>query len=287
MKQFILKSTFFLVLFVVSKPIDAQQTVIVNGQPFKSDLEIAEAQISGETIMLRLYEIDKFNPKHEMDNCTECTDGKSLDMDIEFNRGFKFPIEETDSVFIKVSHLQQGLEKHKHDSEQVQNSQNSINNSEVDAMRNKAEVIKEKGMEITKLLQEGKITPQEAEKQLLALTQPFSEDLDNSSVSNIEVKDYKESSVYGFSFYNNETLTETKPFSGYLYIKEFNKERFVAEYRGEMIEQCVEKRAAQSSEEEKKCKSVSSQYLPDTKVLSEQSGGVYIDVSIKAFFDNR
>lgn len=287
MKQFILKYTFFLILFVISKPIDAQQTVIVNGEPFKSDLEIAEAQISGETIKIRLYEIDKFNPKHEMDNCTECTDGKSLDMDIEFNRGFKFPIEETDSVFIKVSHLQQGLNMHKHDSEQVKNAQNSINNSEVDAMQNKAEVIKEKGREITKQLQEGKITPQEAEKQLLSLTQSFSQDLDNSSINNIEVKDYKESSVYGFSFYNNETLTETKPFSGYLYIKEFNKERFIAEYRGEIIEQCVEKRATQSSEEEKKCKSVSSQYLPDAKVLSEGSGSLTINIKIKTFYNNR
>ena len=265
----------------------SQQTIIANGYNFNSNLEIAEAQISNETIMLQLFEIDKFNPKYATDNCSDCPDGKSLVLDINFNRGFKFPITEKDSVFVKVSDLQNSLNEFNFNSKEVKKAENSRDLSQESQLTQDAEAIKIKGMEIAKLMQEGKITPQEAEKQLLALTQQLSNDLDKSSASNIEVKDYKESSVYGFSFYNNETLTETKPYSGYLYIKEFNKERFVAEYNGEVIEQCIEKRAAQSSEEEKKCKSVSSQYLPDAKVLSEQSGRVYIDISIKAFFDNR
>jgi hypothetical protein len=265
----------------------SQQNIVINGTQFKSNLEIAEAQISKETIMLRFYEIDKFNPKHEMDNCTECPDGKSLDMDIEFNRGFKFPIVETDSVFIRLSNLQQGLTEYNHNLGQLEKVKNGVSKTETNQLRNNAEAIKAKGMEIAKLMQEGKISPQEAEKQLLALTQSFNEDFDNSSVANIETEEYKEKATYAFNFYNNDTLSETQGFSGYLWIKEFNKDRFVAVFRGELIEQCVEKRAAKSVEEEKKCKAMKSQYLPETGVLSEGSGDMTIIVNIKDFMNNR
>lgn len=265
----------------------SQQNVTINGSTFKTNLEIAEVQISKESIMLRLYEIDKFNPKYEMDNCTDCPDGKSLDMDIEFNRGFKFPIIETDSVFIHVSNLQQGLAEYNHNTGQVEKAKNTINQAETNQLQNNAEAIKAKGMEIAKLMQEGKISPQEAEKQLMEITQSFNEDFDNSSVANIETEDYKEKATYAFSFYNNDTLSETQGFSGYLWIKEFNKDRFVAVFRGDLIEQCVEKQAAKSVEEEKKCKAKKSQYLPETGVLGEGSGEMTIIVNIKDFMNNR
>lgn len=265
----------------------AQQKVQVNGVTFKSNLEIAEAQVSAESIMLRLYEIDKFNPKYDMDNCTECPDGKSLDMDIEFNHGFKFPIKETDSVFIRVSNLQQGLAEYKHNSSQVNKAKNTINQTETNQLKTNADAIKAKGMEIAKLMQEGKISPQEAEKQLMALTKSFDEDFENSSVAKVQTEEFEEKATYAFNFYNNDNLSDTQGFSGYLWIKEFNKDRFIAVFRGEFIEQCVEKRAAKSLGEEKKCKAKQSQYLPETKVLSEGTGSIFIDINIKEFLNNR
>ncbi len=261
--------------------------VLINGYEFKSNLEIAEAQISDETIMLSLFEIDKFNPKYEMDNCTDCSDGKSIVMDIDFNRGFKFPIKETDSVFIRLSNLQQGLAKYQHNKDQIDKSKKSINQPETNQLKNNAEAIKAKGIEIAKLMQEGKLSPQEAEKQLLALTQSFNQDFDQSSIANITTDKFEESPTYAFSFYNDKTLTETQPFSGYLWIKTFNKNQFIAEFGGEYIENCVEKRAAKSVEEEKKCSAKPSQYLPGKDVLNEGSGSMTLNIRIKKFLNNR
>jgi hypothetical protein len=88
-------------------------------------------------------------------------------------------------------------------------------------------------------------------------------------------------------FFNDDTNTETEAYSGYLYIQTFNEDRFVAEFRGLGIEQCVEKRSASSQEVLKKCQSVQSQYLPETKVLGEGNRKALIDLQIKTFLNNR
>ncbi|WP_299523292.1 hypothetical protein [Winogradskyella sp.] len=267
----------------------AQQQVIANGNVFSTDLEVVEAQISNETISLAIHEIDKRDPKFQTDNCTNCPDGKSLILDVDFKRGFKFPIEETDSVYLRVSNLQEGLAEYEFNSNELSQYENARDKAEEVKLKNNAEAIKEKGALIAKQLQEGKISPQEAEKQLMALMEPQLSALDNSTtMKNIDnIDEYKERSVYSIYFYNDKTLTDTNTFSGYLYIKRFNETEFVAEYRGDVIEECVEKRAASSQEEEQKCKSKNSQYLPDGKVLNEGSGTILIKVNIKTFLNNR
>lgn len=268
----------------------AQQTVIVNGQSFKSNLEIVQAQISRERIAIVLDEIDKSDPKYQTDNCSNCQDGKTLILDVDFKRGFKFPIEETDSVFVNMSYLQEGLAEYKFNTSELDQLENSRDKQEELNLQMNAEMIKKKSLEISRKMQEGSLTPQEAEKQLMALMEPQMKALDNSAtMKNIDnIDEYENNkSIYEMHFYNDENLTETKAFSGYLFIKEFNSKRFVAEYRGDIIEECVEKRKAKSADEEKKCGATKSQFLPQAKVLTEGSGSIIIDVNIKEFLNNR
>lgn len=287
MRLKVLKIVLHLFILTIGCFVNAQQNVIINNSTFKQNLEVVEAQISKEKLMINLSEIDKDNPNLQNDNCTECPDGKILLLEVDFKSGFKFPIKETDSVYIRFSKLQENMAEKEHTNTQLESYENSRNKSEEERLKTDAEAIKKKGNEITKKMIDGKITPDEAQKQMMALMQPYQEDLDNSTLANQNFDEYASKPNYSIYFYNDEVLTTSEAFSGYLYIKEFNKERFVAEYRGEAIEQCVEKRAASSKEEEQKCKSITSQYLTDFKLLSEGSGSIFINVNIKEFLNNR
>lgn len=275
----------FIFFFGIIMSVHSQQQVSYNGVSMNSNLEIAEAQISQEKIMLKLHEIDM--TKHQMDNCDDCPTTKSLILDVDFTRSFKFPITESDSVYIRVTHLQKNLAENTHNFAQVNKMNNARNESEEIQIKSQVELMKTKGQEIAKLMQEGKISPEDAQKQLLALTEPYLDKMDNSAIANTESQEFDEKSNFSIVFYNDDTKTETKPFSGYLYIKEFNEKRFVAEFRGFDIEQCVEKRIASSEEEKVKCTAVQSQYLPSTKVLREGSGSMSINMTIKKFLNNR
>ena len=73
----------------------------------------------------------------------------------------------------------------------------------------------------------------------------------------------------------------------YLYIKTLNEKQFVADFIGEAIENCVEKRAASSIEEEKKCEVMPSEFLPEARVFREGKSQIYINVALKDFLNNR
>ena len=284
------KYLIFIIIAFAFVTVNAQQKVIVNGQSFKSNLEIVQAQISREKIAIVIDEIDKSDPKYQTDNCSNCQNGKTLILEVDFKRGFKFPIEETDSVFVNMSYLQEGLAEYNFNTAELDQLENSRDRKEEFNLQNNAETVKKKSQEITRKMQEGSLTPQEAEKQLMALIEPQMKALDNSTtMKNIDNIDAFENnkSTYDMHFYNDENLTETKAFSGYLFIKEFNSERFVAEYRGEVIEECVEKRKATSLDDEKKCGATISEFIPGAKVLSEGSGRIDINISIKEFINNR
>ena len=124
----------------------------------------------------------------------------------------------------------------------------------------------------------------------MALVEPQLRAFDNSdTLKNIDnIDEFEEGrSIFSINYYSDENLTDTETYSGYLYIKEFNEERFIAEFKGDVIEQCVEKRSASSIEEEQKCGAKKSQYLPETGVLNEGVCSIYIDVAIEEFLNNR
>ena len=279
---FIIKACAFVTL-------NAQQKVTVDGKTFKSNMEVAEAQISNQKISLRLSEIDKYKPQFQRDNCDECADGKSLIIGIDFKRDFKFPITEEDSIYVRLSNLEQSLKEYQFKQDELGKYESNRDLSEEAQLENNAEMIKKKSAEITKLMQEGKISSMEAADMLTALMKPQEEALINSrTMKNINgIDEFYDKAFYDFVFYNDETLTETIPFSGYVFIKRFNEKEFVAEFRGEIIEECVAKRKARSLDDEKKCGATTSKFLPRAKVLSEGSGRLDINISIKEFINNR
>ncbi|MDC7996687.1 hypothetical protein [Gilvibacter sediminis] len=287
MKTHYLKNSLYLLLVIMTGTALGQNTVRVNSSSFKPNLEVAQAQISDQTLMLTLMEIDKYDSKFLQDNCDECPDGKDLLLEVDFQRGFKFPITEKDSVYVRVSLLQEALAENEFNEGQIEDYKRNRNQGEEAALASNADLIKKKGMEISQQLMAGTITPEEAEKQLLALTEGYTEALDNSTIGSMETEEYKERSNYSIVFYNDETMTDHQMFSGYLYIKRFDNERFVAEFQGDGIEQCVEKRAARSAEDEEICGQTESQFLPDAKVLSEGASSIFIDVAIKELLNNR
>ena len=280
--------TLVLVAFVAFT-INAQQKATVDGNNFKGNMEVAEAQISNQKISLRLSEIDKYKPQYEQDNCDDCADGKSLIMDIDFKRGFKFPITEEDSVYVSLSNLEQSIKEYRFNQGELGELERNRDLSEEAQLKNNAEIIKKKSAEISKQMQEGKISPMEAADMITALMKPQEEALMNSTtMKNINaIDEFNDKASYDFMFYNDETLTETVPFAGYIYIKRFNENEFVATYRGKAKTECVAKRAASSAEEEAKCGSFKSTILPDTYVLSEGSSSFDIHIKLKKFRDNR
>lgn len=281
------KLSTFSFLLLLSYAAAGQQTVQCNGTDFKSELEVVDVQISAETIMMTLSEIDKTDPKYSEDNCMRCPDGKTLNLDVNFRREFNFPIVPTDSVFVWFSLLQENLAEYAHATTELEKYEQNRNIVEENQLENSAESIKEKGAEIAMLLQQGKITPEQAEQQILALTQPYNKKLEASSIGKVAPEEYEQQPYFAIQYYNDENLTETEAFSGYLYIKEFNEKRFLAEFQGVLIERCVEKRAASSQMEEDACKAVQSQYLPEAKVLREETGTINIDIAIQDFGNNR
>lgn len=280
-----LKPIFVFAAILLCGTINGQQEVNYNGVKMNSNLEIVQAQIAKESMLLMLYEVDM--TKYDYDNCKDCPTSKVLSLDVNFTKPFKFPITEDDSVFVRVTHLQKNLAENEHNLAQVNNMNSSRNVSEEDQMKRQAEMMKTKGQEIAKLMQSGKLSPEDAQKQLLALSEPYLEKFDNSAIANTETQEYVAKPHFSWQFYNDDTNVESEPFSGYLHIKTFNETHFIAEYRGTSIDQCVEKRSASSPVESQKCKAVQSQYLPDTRVLREGKSSVTIRVNIKEFLDNR
>ncbi|MEM1003115.1 MAG: hypothetical protein AAGH46_10750, partial [Bacteroidota bacterium] len=170
-----------LVLVLSVEVLSAQQQVRFNDTAFKGNLEVVQAQISNRSISLLLDEIDKSDPKYQTDNCTTCPDGKSLILDVDFKHGFKFPIEESDSVYVRLSNLQEGLAEYKFVSREINGYESSRNKAEEAQLKSNAEGIKEKSLAISKQLQEGKISPDEAQKQIMELMQPQMDALENST----------------------------------------------------------------------------------------------------------
>lgn len=64
MKNHYLKNSFYLLLVLMTSTALGQNTVRVNSSNFKSNLEVAQAQISDQTLMLTLMEIDKYDSKY-------------------------------------------------------------------------------------------------------------------------------------------------------------------------------------------------------------------------------
>lgn len=268
------------VVLFIGTTAQAQNTIQHSSTTFISNPEEITAAISHEKIIISISEKDVRDYKGHEDNCDNCLTGNQLGLEIDFTRPFKFPITEEDSVFVYYSTIQQNLAEYEFQQKQIAQMNAQQNETEKQTLNNSAQSIEAKSMEIAQLMQTGQISPEEAQKRILALTEPLLEDVDNSSSVNVQNEEFVFKPNFTLLIHNEQSKTETEAFSGYVHIQYFDKERFVATFKGIEIESCT-------TVDKKECANIESQYLPDKKVIREGQGSLMLDLNIKEFNNDR
>jgi len=274
-------------LLVLLKSLDSKSQEIKYGDKTFTNIQVAEAQISNEKLFLKISELDTYYNGKEQDGDLE-PNYKSILVEIEFKGGFSFPIRPEDSVQVSFTALEQGLEELRFDSQQLETVNDAALKQEGKVLQVAGDSAEEKTKQIAEKLMKGEITPEEAEKQILAIANPMLSKVENSSAANIGFEEYNnKKDTFSVFCRDTEEEIESELVSGTLYIKSFNRNYFEAYFEGVEVVFCLEKRAARSKSEELNCGAITSQYLPETKLLREGSIKGKIKLQIKEFLDNR
>lgn len=276
----------------------AQQNVTYNGKTFKK-AEVAIAQVGrfGESFSFNISEHDmspngawakqvrRLEKLGKTANPENAPKGYSLHLSVTFKNGFSFPIKPTDSVVISLSNIKYKLDENKFTENEINKIDIQKIEGEKEDFTSKKESMEAKGREIAQLMQDGKITPEEAMKRIEALTKPFIEEIEKSDMYNVSPEDYKESSHYDILFGDSIENIEAIPFEGMLHIVEFNKNKLVAYIKGTHIVECTD--VARQNSPSGECKQVTSTLDPRLKVLKEEPVYLSINSTFNEFRDNR
>lgn len=284
MKIYLKSIGILIVLLLVFQINYSQNNIQYNGLPF-GNCEVLEAQVSEEKIMINISEIN-LNNGLEQDGM-QTPPCKLINLEVTFPKGTPFPITPKDSVAITYTLLQQGFDEYAFNENQLNSIDTNTLNAEGKNLKAKGKSMEEKARAISEKLMNGQITPQEAEKQLMALTNPMLNEIDESAIANLEMDEFDEKTNFSLVFMDTAQQMESQVYSGILRINTFNNTVFDATLEGVEITQCFERRIASAAEARDICKQKQSAYLPDTKVLSEGNVKSTIRFSIEEFIDNR
>lgn len=293
------KVTFFaIVLFSTLMMLSAQQNITYNGKTFKP-AEVIETQIgnSGETLSFTISEIDmspngdwakkilELQRQGKRYSPEDAPQPLSLLLSIDFKRKFKFPITEDDSVYINVSYVKESILENEFNEEEVNKMNSVVSKTDISGLKSDKKSVEEEAKKISKLMQEGKLSPDEAMKKIEALTQPMLNTLENSAIMNQETKEFKENrSTYNILFGDSAANTESIPYKGTLHIIEFNSKRLRANFKGIHFVECTDVKRA--NDPSKPCKKVKTGLYPDHEVLKVENVSIKIDITFKVFLDN-
>lgn len=296
--KYIIKISVALV-FCLNISLFAQQEVNYNGKIFKP-AEVIETQIgtTGETFSLYISEIDmspngdwakrleKLRRQGKEPNPDEVPKPLSLDLTIDLKKTFKFPITPQDSVYINFSYVKENIEENIFNKAQIKKMSSSLSNTDVSSFKTQKVSIEEEAQRISKLLQEGKISPDEAIKKIEALTKPMTDKLNTSAIMNQENSEYKNSrSTYSILFVDSTNDTESTPYEGTLHIIEFNSKRLVANFNGVHYVECLD--VVRKNNVSKPCEKEETGLFPGHKVLKKENISIKINTLFKDFSDNR
>ena len=288
-----------LLISLVFNLISAQQKVIYNGKIFKT-AEVLESQIgdSGETFSFYISEIDtgpngnwakrldKLRSQGKEPHPDDIPKPLSLHLSIDFKKAFKFPITPEDSVFVNFSYAKEGVLEGKFNIEKMDKMKLSISNKDFDGLKNDKISVEEETRKISKLLQEGKISPDEAMKKIDALTKPMMDKLDNSAFMNQKTTEFKDNRpTYSMLFGDILNKTEGTPYEGNLHIIEFNTKRLIACFKGIHYVECTD--VAKANNATKPCEKVETGLYPEHKVLRIEDISIIINAEFLNFYDNR
>lgn len=291
-----MRKIFNLLLFVLlSQTVIAQGRTMFNGKNF-GGCEVIEASVSKDklTVYIAQHELrEGYNGKFERSGGRLNVDNNKLPntleflLEIEFKNGVKFPIEAKDSVYINLSAVKKGYDDNKNMMGQIKSKDFARVERERKSFQGRKKGMQEKMKALTKKFQEGKISADEFGKKLKELSDPLLKQAESSYTNSIRFTEADDATMYSIYFTDTYELLESKAFSGMLHVERFNEKEFVASFNGIHLVDCLEKRAAKSREEEKKCKSKRSNFMKEFFVFKEGEVKGMIDVRLKKFEDYR
>lgn len=230
---------------------------------------------------------DNANALTAGDNLKGVPDGYYLQLEVSFPDGVKFPILPEDEVLIETSDLEANVAEEANAREQFMEYDQEKVEQETKTLRASSRDVAAKTKEITKKMQSGELSPEEAVKQIQALTQPLSDQVEESTASNLNFEEMEAGATFSIKLLDTKNLTESTIVSGRLFITRFDENTFEALLNGEHVVECMERLAASSAANEARCSGFESGYVKGLRVMSEGTISININVPIKSFNDGR
>jgi len=288
----------FLTICLLAKMALAQQDVTYNNKNFKTS-EVVKGAIGNTGKYLSFYiaehdmspngpwaqEVKRLESLGQQANPKDAPKGLFLSLSINFENKIPFPIKPTDSIVVSLSGLKKDLAERAITDKEI----NAVDENKIDAemndFQNKKVSVEAEVKKIAKLMQEGKISPDEAMKQIESLTKPLTEEIDKSYSQNLEFTNHEDKSQYSIGFADTNENIRTTIATGNLYIVEFNENKLIAYITGESIVECTDLERKNSPS--KICEQVNSKLIPGFKVLKEEKVYLTINCTFNEFQDNR
>ncbi|MEM6893027.1 MAG: hypothetical protein AAF554_05000 [Bacteroidota bacterium] len=289
----------FICLFGIVTIGFSQQKVSYKGKNFPP-AQVLEASIgnTGESFSFHIAEHDmgpngpwakevrRMESQGIVANPEDAPKGYELFLSVSFQNTFKFPIQPEDSVFISVSDFKQGLMEREAFEKDIKGIDKGRLADEKNTLQSKKLSIEEKTRAISAQLQAGQISPQEAMKQIEALTNPLLEEVETAYATNIAPEEVEEKTNYSIIFMDTHESTQTHVFEGVLHIITFDKNKLIATLSGKHIVECMDV-VRKNSPSPEACGQVQSSLSPQLQVLREEQVEVNINSTFESFTDNR
>ena len=278
-----------IILFLCSlSPLIAQQYLQLSNMSFNQNPEILEAQISEETILLRVLEIDsrKYDNIPNLSDCTNCPHGNVLILEVDLQEKFTFPIGPNDPISLSWTYAQEGMAEYEHNIKQAEYFASRINAEKEQEIKQKNASITAQTQKISQQLKEGKISPQEAEKKIYALLKSQEEQVFSLPQMDFpEGEEIEEKANFTLHLVNEDEQTTSEITTGTLRIISFDSERIKLHLEGKLTTECTDNK--QVSDESGKCSQVLSTFYPNRYVLKEENISLSLDLRLKEFLNNR
>ena len=262
-------ATLFLFL---SFNIFSQTTISYDKKYVIGNLEVAEASISDHGISLNISEVDTRNKDYDGNNVKP---HYKIIVDVNSLKNIKFPIKASDSVMFNTTSLQQNLNYNLRADKFINSSKGKKADLDAKKLRKKAASKQERIKALSKRVANGDMS---ALKEIEKISKELTNDAQNV-VKQINIKEEKGKSTFDLVFIDSKAQVENKLLVGHIYIKEFNKNRFVAVFSGKFITECLNRK--------EDCKKEKSNLVPQIEVLKEGNVNGQINVSLKKVHDDR
>ena len=237
-----------------------------------SNLEVAEASVSDKGISLLISEVDTRNLDYDG---SKVKPHYKLLIDVNSLKNLKFPITPTDSVMFNTTSLQQNLNFNLKADKYLKGAKGKKLDLDAKKLKQKAASKQERINALSKRVANGDMS---AMKELQKITSEMASDAENIA-KRVTLKEEKDKATFDLVFIDNKSFVENKLLAGKIYIKEFSKNKFIAEFSGKFITECLDKK--------QDCKKQKSKLIPQIKIYKEGEVKGQISVSLKKVNDDR